>query len=184
MTETLLAFVALMLVLFFSISQQRNIVESERELASIELEVMANAVGSATMQKIASQPFDAATRGANAPVNPQNPDLNGLTPSAEFGSANNCLVADECEDLDDFHNMGPEVVPFEVGKDDGGNTLAFAFAVTGTVTYVDENGSPTTSPTWTKEVTLYIDQQVGAGETKYLLQPVVLKRRFSPQWGV
>ncbi len=183
MTETLLAFVALLLVIFFSMSQQRNIVETERELASIELEVLANAVGSDLMQSIAAMPFDAATRGEEATVNPQNPDLNGLTPTAEFGAANNCLVADECDDLDDFDGMGPAIVGFEVGRDEEDNPLTFNFSVTGEVTYVDENGVPTDARTWTKEVTLTVDQEVTLNETKYLLAPVVLKRRFSPQWG-
>jgi len=175
MTETMLALVALMITLFFTMNQQRGIVQAEQEIASIELEVIANAVGSEMMQLIATKEFDIATTG----VDLQTVTLGDLTVEAQFGDTLNCPAV--CDDVDDFNNMQLHVVPFEVGLDAEGNQAGFSFAITAAVQYVDDTGVYSSTPTWTKEVTLYVDQVVANNESKYLLQPIQLKRQFSPQ---
>ena len=176
MSETMLAMVALMVVVFFTVSQQRGIMQTEREIASMEMEMMANAAGSDFMQLIATQPFDAATVG----VNPQDVVLSDLTIASQFGDSLACPA--NCTDIDDFNNMQPETISFVAGEDENGDPIQFDFLVTAEVKYVDSAGNESTSPTWMKEVTLFLEQTAAEAEKRLLLQPVELKRQFSPQW--
>ena len=176
MTETMLALVALMITLFFTMSQQQGIVQNEREIASIELEVMANAMGSEMMQRIATQEFDAATTG----VDLRDVDLVDLTVESNFGDSLDCRSG-ACTDIDDYNDMQPFVDKFKVGSDTSGTQQSFIFAITADVKYVDDQGNESETPTWTKEVTLYVDQLVHGNESKYLLYPIEVKRQFSPQ---
>lgn len=175
MTETMLALVALMVVVFFAFTQQRGIVQAQQEIASVELEVLASAVGSEMMQLIATQDFDDATIG----VDLQTVLLSDLTIASQFGDTLSCPAV--CDDIDDFNNMKPDTSFFEVGRDEGDNPIGFNFTVVADVKYVDDAGVESLSPTWTKEVTLYVDQALLGNEQKYLLQPIQLKRQFSPQ---
>ena len=175
MSETMLALVALMVVVFFSFSQQRAVVRAEQEIASVELEVLANAIGSEMMQLIATQDFDDATIGADL----QTVALADLTIASQFGDSLSCPAV--CDDVDDFNNMKPDTTFFEVGRDEFDNPIGFNFTVIAEVKYVDDAGVESLSPTWTKEVALFVDQAVIGNEKKYLLQPIQLKRQFSPQ---
>ena len=175
MSETMLALVALMVVVFFSFSQQRAIVRAEQEIASVELEVLANAVGSEMMQLMATQDFDDATIG----VDLQTVALSDLTIASQFGDSLSCPAT--CDDIDDFNNMKPDTTFFEIGRDEADNPIGFNFTVIAEVKYVDDAGVESSSPTWTKEVALFVDQAVIGNEKKYLLQPILLKRQFSPQ---
>lgn len=176
MTETMLALVALMITLFFTMSQQRVIVEAEQEIASIELEVLASAVGSEMMQRIAAKEFDAATEGADL----QTMTLGDLTVASQFGDSLDCSTS-ACNDVDDYNDMQPFIDYFEVGKDAEGNQRSFVFSITADVKYVDAQGNASATPTWTKEVTLYVDQLAQGNEQKYLLHPIEVKRQVSPQ---
>ena len=175
MSETLLALVALMITTFFVFSQQRGLVETERELASIELEVLADAVGSEFMEQIAVKPFDAATIG----INPQEATLTDLTSSVAFGDGLDC--PDVCDDIDDFNNMKPDTVFFEIGRNELDEPYGFNFVVTAEVSYVDSEGYRTPNRTWVKEVTLFVEQAVGASGKKYQRMPIILKQHFSLQ---
>ncbi len=175
MSETMLALIALMVVVFFSFSQQRAIVRAEQEIASVELEVLANAIGSEMMQLMTTQDFDDATIG----VDLQTVALSDLTIVSQFGDSLSCPAA--CDDIDDFNNMKPDTTFFEIGRDEADNPIGFNFTVIAEVKYVDDAGVESSSPTWTKEVTLFVDQAVIGNEKKYLLQPIQLKRQFSPQ---
>ena len=175
MSETMLAFVALMITTFFVVSMQRGLVETERELASVELEVLAHAVGSEVIEQIAAKPFDAATTG----INPQSASLTDLTPSANFGDGLDC--PDVCDDIDDFNNMQPDTVFFEIGRDEANEPIGFNFVVTAAVSYIDTAGNETTSRTWMKDVTLFIDQAIVGSEQRYLRQPIEMKQQFSLQ---
>ncbi len=175
MSETMLALVALLITSFFVFSQQRGLVESERELASVELEVLAHAVGSEVMEQIAAKPFDDATIG----INPQSASLSDLTLSVNFGDGLDC--PDVCDDIDDFNNMEPDTVFFEVGRDEFDNPFGFNFVVTAAVSYIDTAGNETTSRTWMKDVTLFIDQAVVGSERRYLRKAIEMKQQFSLQ---
>lgn len=170
MSESLYAFLALGLVLIFTLNQSRDTVELQRELAAIEVEVLANAVASEKMQLIASKDFD-----ANA--NPQTPE--DLTPTSEFGSGNFCEgEATNCKDLDDFNDMQSIREQYDLELSDE-ETVQFYFNVTAKVEYVDESGQPSIQQTWTKAVTLYVEQHVEEGEHKYLRNPIRIRRQFT-----
>ena len=177
MSETIYAFLALLFVLFYTMSQQQEIVDTERELASIELEVMAQAVGQEKMHYISSKHFDEATK--NGKVN----STDELTPTPEFGHESGCVGVDSCTDLDDFHGMTPQQETFIIGEGPGGETLAFDFTIEADVTYIDDDGQPTEDRTWTKQVTLIIDQVPEEDGRKFLIDPVLIRRHFSHQAG-
>lgn len=175
MSETMLAFVALLITTFFMVSQQRGLVETERELASVELEVLAHAVGSEVMEQIAAKPFDGAIIG----INPQSATLSDLTLSTNFGDGLDC--PDACNDIDDFNAMQPDTAFFEIGRDEFDAPVGFNFVVTAAVRYVDTAGNETTSRTWMKDVTLVIDQAVVGSERRYLRRAIEMKQQFSLQ---
>ena len=177
MNETMLSILALAIVMLFALSQSRGKVQSQRELAAAALEVMGNAVASETMQYLAKQPFDEHTKDGTITL--QNQNLALLTPASAFPSG---WSIDACQDVDDFNNMAADTVLFQMDLDEAGNPTGFPFLVTAQVSYVDEAGNQTTAPTWTKEITLFVDQLVEPGGVRYLLQPVVKKRRVSPSW--
>ena len=175
MPQTILAFGALILVMLFALNQQRSSIEHSRDMVSTELEVMANARAKEIMQLIGSKPFDA--RIADGTIGPQADDDDKLllTAPAEFGNNNSF---DDCEDIDDFNRMRSDTLYFEMQDDVG-----FDFLVNAHVNYVNADGSVSPTQTWIKEVTLTVDAVPGPGGVKYLKQPIVLQRQFSPQWN-
>ncbi|MDX1548706.1 MAG: hypothetical protein R3247_17040 [Rhodothermales bacterium] len=175
----MLAFLAMMMMMFFALNQNRATVQGQQHAASTEMEVMAHGIASETMQFIATHPFDANISGSR----PQNTTTDDLTPPGEFGSGRYCERGnDECEDIDDFNQMQPDTLHFTMGVDANGDPMTFPFMVTARVAYVDADGNESAEPTWTKEVTILVDQVAEEGGKKYLLRPVVKTRRFSPQW--
>ena len=172
----MMAFLGMMLMMFFSLNQNRAIVESQREAASVELEVLASGVAAQSMQYIASMPFDAHI----ADIDPQDPDVNLLTHPDYFPTG---ASWDESESLEDFHLMQPDTAYVNIGSDEEEEPVIYAFTVQVAVHYVDEQGNESNTPTWTKEVTLYIERVVPEGSTLVQGPPVIKKRRFSPDWG-
>ena len=180
MSETLMAFLALMLMMFFSLNQNHSIVELQRESANVEYEVMANAIAAQTMQYIASKPFDA--RISDGTVSLDNLDVNQLTHPDDFPTE--ATPFDETEtSLEFFNEMQPQIdyFPLDPASEDT-LTGGVPFSIQAVVRYVDANGSVSAVPTWTKEVTLYIEQVPLAGKEASLRQPVIKTRRFSPRW--
>lgn len=180
MSETMMAFLALMLMMFFTMNQNTSIVELQREAANVEYEIMANSVATQTMQFIAAKPFDA--RINDNTVTLENLDVNALTSPDNFPT--NANPFDETETaLEFFNEMQPQIdfFPADPSIEDslqGGP----AFSIQAIVEYIDANGNVSSTPTWTKEVTLYIEQDTTDGRTTYLRSPVIKKRRFSPRW--
>ena len=173
MPQTLIAFGAMILVMLFSMNQQQASLSHSQDIVNTEFELMANARAKEILQLVGSKPFDA--RIADGSVSPLSGDEpNVLTTHANFGEGNSF---DNCEDIDDFNNMIPDTVYFEVREDVG-----FDFTVSAEVNYVSADGTVSQTPTWIKEVTLTIDALPGPGGQKYLARPLVIKRQFSPQW--
>jgi hypothetical protein len=178
MSDTMMAFLAMMLMMFFSLSQNEAIVLSQKEAASIELEVMAHGALGEIMQKLAQQKFDQSMQDGG-PLTRDNQDLSLLTPPEEFPTGKKI---DNCTAIECAHLIEPDTAFFPVSTDAAGNEIGFTFMTTAFVQYVDEEGNPSDDPTWTKEVTLYVDQFVEEGETKFLARHVTKKQRFSPKW--
>ena len=173
----MLAFLAMMLMMFFSLNQNRAIVESQRQAASVEIEVLASGVAAQSMQYIASMPFDAHI----AEIDPLNPDLNDLTHPHDFPTG---AAWDESESLEDFHLMQPDTAYVNIGSEEEEDPVIYTFTVEAAVAYIDDQGQESDEPTWTKEVTLYIERVVPEGSTLVQGTPVIKKRRFSPDWDV
>ncbi len=181
MNETMMSFLALMLMMFFSLNQNRSVVELQREAAHVEYEIMANAIAAQTMQYIASKPFDA--RISDGTVSLDNLNVNQLTPPGQFPTG--ASPFDETETaLEFFNHMQPQIDYFPVDPATEDTVLSgLPFSIQAVVTYVDADGEVSSTPTWTKEVTLMIEQVPLNGAEPYLRQPVIKTRRFSPQWN-
>ena len=180
MSETMMAFLALMLMMFFSLNQNHSIVELQREAAHVEYEIMANAIAAQTMHIIASKSFDAKI--SDGTVSLDNLDVNQLTHPSQFPT--DASPFDETETaLEFFNEMQPQIDYFPVDPATEDTVLSgIPFSIEAVVTYVDEDGEVSGVPTWTKEVTLKIEQVSLNGEEPYLRQPVIKTRRFSPTW--
>ena len=180
MNETMMTFLALMMMMFFSLNQNRGVVELQRDAAHVEYEIMASAIAAQTMQYIASKPFDA--RISDGTVSLENLDVNLLTPPSAFPTEANPF--DETETaLEFFNEMQPQIDYFPVDPASEDTTVSgLPFSVQAIVTYVDADGEVSSTPTWTKEVTLMIEQVPFSGQETYLRSPVIKTRRFSPRW--
>ena len=180
MSETMMSFLALMLMMFFSLNQNHSIVELQRDAAHVEYEIMANAIAAQTMQYIASKPFDA--RISDGTVSLDNLNVNQLTHPDNFPTQANPF--DETETaLEFFNEMQPQIDYFPVDPTTEDTTVSgLPFSIRAVVTYVDQAGEVSHAPTWTKEVTLMIEQVPLNGAEPYLRTPVIKTRRFSPRW--
>ena len=180
MSETMMAFLALMLMMFFSLNQNRSIVELQREAANVEYEIMAHAIATQTMQYIASKPFDA--RINDGTVSLENLNVNLLTPPGEFPTDANPY--DETETaLEFFNQMQPQIAYFPVDPVSEDSLVSgYPFSVQAVVHYVDATGEISNTPTWTKEVTLSIEEVTPEGGQPSLRNPLIKTRRFSPRW--
>ena len=179
MSNTMMSFLAMMLMMFFALNQNRAIVESQRQAAAVELEVLASGVAAQSMQYIASRDFD----DNMAQIDPQNPDLNLLTHPDDFPTG---VAWNDMKNLEDFHLMQPDTAYVTIGSEEieeGQEPVIYTFTVQAAVNYVDAQGNESNTPTWTKEVTLYIERVVPEGSTAVTGTPVIKKRRFSPDWG-
>jgi hypothetical protein len=176
MRQTLFAFLALMLATYLSYNQQRSAVSATREMVDTEMEVMASGIALQVMEYIGHKAFDHYTTNDQEVTN-----VSGLTAASAFGpqQSDRCdLVApltltapyQDCDDIDDFHEIPTERVPF-LSKSD-----TMYFDVTASVRYVTDTGTPTSSRTFNKEVTVIVKQ---TGANKYLQNPISLTRTFS-----
>ena len=177
MQQTLFALVALMVLAFLSFNQQQSFVRVQEEMVDMEMEVMASGVALQVMEYIARKDYDEVTKNGNRIDN-----ASSLTDVASFGKAGqHCKVypfsEDQaayatCDDLNDFHDMPLEPVPFILHED------TLYFDVTVKVEYLDASGSPTTSKGFEKKVTVHVQN---AGDAQFMKQPIWLSRTFSYQ---
>ncbi len=172
MPQTLGAFLAIMAVMTFSLNYYQASIRSQQAAINSEMEVMANAIGSEVMNFIASKPFDARTADNTVTRNNRNTGL--LTASSNFGS---CVVFENCNDIDDFHTIPGLKRSFEI---EPGKEIEFDVAVD--VQYVDDAGAPSASPTWVKQVTVFVSNPETVNGVPLLTHSLRLKRQFSPQW--
>ena len=166
MPQTLGAFLAMMVVMLFTINFQRASIQTQRKMLSSEVDVMANAVASEAMQYVAAKSFDALI--ASGTMNPSNANVSMLTELSAFGGG---IAYADALDIDDFDGVS-HTVTYETGW---GSDLTFVLDFD--VHYVDEaSGLESPTPTWTKEVTIEVSGQ------DIMISPIRLKRQFSPLW--
>lgn len=140
MPQTMLALLGLMLVAQFSLSQRRDVMNDRLATLETEVRTITAAVATEHLGRVASMPFDDATKGGN--------DLTSaseLTPSWSFRSDA------PSDDVDDFD--GSLLV---VGRPAGSDSLWFDIQTT--VSYADEMrpDTPITGQTKLKLVTAVV----------------------------
>lgn len=171
MQQTLLALLALMTASFLSFSQMQAIVKSEQEMVRTELEEMATGIAMQSMEVIRARAFDDALVDVPSDSSVSVSDFTAMP----FTSGNDCEAfggTDECDDVDDFHEMQPATVPFEIPDDQ------IDFRVEVEVSYVDASMQPTSSKTIRKEVTIRV-QDIQSDGTPVLDRPIVFSETLA-----
>ena len=186
MGQTLTAFLAMMMVMVYSLNQLRSDLEAKRQMMSAELEVMAHGVATDLLQRIGTKAFDANV-GSGSEL--EDASTNDLTGRGSFGFASEHTqgyeegvsstqakaLIDVASDIDDFDGM-PTIRHEFFSSDD----KSYPFDVDIDVRYVDAAGNASNDPTWFKEVTLTITDDGNGSGTRVLRRPVVIKRIYSP----
>ncbi len=139
MPQTVLAFLAMMIVTMLSLNQQQSMLLAYELMLNDEMEIMASAVAQQALEYISQREFDAAVSGSGSVNNPN--ELQDLP----FSTGNNCALEGPlvlCQDLDDFHGIVTDSLSFS-GRD---NT--FFFVINVEVYYVDAALNPDSSVTY------------------------------------
>ena len=179
MPQTLLAFVAIMLVTTYTLSVQQQYVFNQQKDVSREIEEMAGSVALEVMEVISARPFDQAVLdGTVTGTLDDLPLFSFVNATDHFTTGHACSVfgtgADLCDDLDDFHKMQTALIPFAMGVD----TVYFNVDVE--VYYVDDNLERVDDRSFNKAVTVTVkDTWPGSDLEPYLAQPIELSRIFS-----
>jgi hypothetical protein len=168
MQQTLLAMLALIIASFLHFNRMQSNVRAEHQIVRSEMEEMATGIAMQTMEVIRAREFDEATDGVASDV--QVP-LSDLTPGP-FTTGNHCQAfggADVCNDVDDFHEMKPAIIPFETPN------MKMDFRVEVQVRYLGSDMTPTGgAPSIRKEVVVRV-QDDQANQPPFLDAPI----RFS-----
>ncbi len=171
MPQTLLAFLAMMIVTLLAINQQQRVLRIYESMLDDEMEVMAAGVALQALEIIESQAFDSATIGGATVTDPSQ-----LT-TLPFATGNGCSLRGLnalCDDVDDFNGMTPDTLTFSMR-----NGVTYAFEVTATVDYVTTTGASVaiaSAPTYDKQITVILQDVPQPGGRRMLFNPVRLTR--------
>ncbi len=141
MPQTLLALLALMLAVTFSINQREATTAAQMRMIDSEIGVMATGVANQVFDHIGTFPFDAAGV-VDSPSQ--------FRPASSFGEARGWEAAST---IDDFHDQSTE---FSVEAAHG----SIDFSVSAHVEYVQRDGSQfvaSTSPQYLKQVRVEVE---------------------------
>lgn len=183
MPQTILAMLALMTAVLFTMGTHRQVIETEREMVANELEVMATGIALEAMEKIRTRAFDQVVAEDPNKVYTESQfepssNWNNTTCKPFHGSG----AANDCNDLDDFHGMNSATLTFTMGKDASGNDITVPFTVDVEVTYVDSDLNPVSGNTYQKQVTVFVqDQQTD--NRPFLREPVYISRIYAYNFG-
>lgn len=177
MNQIIFATLALALATMMSFGQTKSIRHSRERLLDDEVEVMASGVALQVIEHVGSKRFDAAVGDGSVPV------TSATALQATFPSGNRCDVTlpiqttspyANCDDVEDFHGMAWEELPFVAGAD------TVRFEVSARVNYVDAaTQDTTTTRTFHKRVTVLVRSKADAGGRTMLRMPVRLPRVYS-----
>jgi hypothetical protein len=167
MPQTLLAFLAMLIVTLLSLNQQQALLRAYESILDDEMEVMGAGIGLQAMEHIMAQDFDANLFPTSLI------DLE----AQPFETGKGCTFSSvsPCTDVDDFHLMQPDTVDFDI------RGAAMQFLVTAEVYYVDVDGdlsTPSASQTVNKEVVVVV-QSVPLPDGRRLLRSPIRLRRIA-----
>ncbi|MFK7844786.1 MAG: hypothetical protein AB8G77_05745 [Rhodothermales bacterium] len=172
MPQTVLAFLAMMIVTMLSLNQQHSMVLAYELMLNDEMEFMASAVALRAMEYISQRDFDAAVAGTATVTDPTN------LQASPFNVGNDCTLQGAinfCTDIDDFHGMLPDTMVFS-GRDGD-----FKFTVSAEIYYVDDVVNPdsaVSTQTYSKTVAVIAQDVLGI-----MLQPIRLTRLVACEPG-
>ena len=173
----MLAFLAMIILGAHMLSSQRyEILVNQRDIQR-EMEEMAGSIALETMETIRTRDFDQAVSDSLTQGLASDVALFTFNNSSDhFPSGKACSVfgtgTDNCDDIDDFHNMQTALMPFAMGED----TLFFNVDIK--VDYVTLTASKAAAQTTNKRVTINV-QDYSADSTHYIPTPIELKRVLS-----
>ncbi|MEM1114929.1 MAG: hypothetical protein AAF845_01065 [Bacteroidota bacterium] len=201
MPQTLLALLALSLASLLSLNMQRAQIHSTQNRTGHEIELLASAAGSYTIDLLEAQAFDRATvpSAISATTRDElraavdNLDASDFAPASTFGlsTSGECdidqLWADtvDCDDIDDFHGIDRQRVELAMGRTND----KYPFDVSVNVRYVAGAlgglDAASTERTSHKELTvdIYEARPVGAPVDNALAPIATLKRIISLDRG-
>ena len=122
MQQTILAFLSLMIVGSFTLTQHRDVARSYSELVDDELEIAASGVAMHIMELIGNRSFDERTRPESVSYGGMPTGSDEMSSYSAFGKYSGCDLdepfkdAIQCTDVDDVH-MAPDEwqsVPFKL----------------------------------------------------------------------
>ena len=162
MTQTMLAFLAMMIAMLFSLNQQQGTLHDYRAMVHADMELMAGGVALQVMETVASYPFDKAT--AFPEYRDEDFKVNALAawPFPEGRRFEDALA------LEDFNGIETRKVDFQSGD------LTLSFDVDIRVDYVDAAMQHSAAPTDTKAVLVTVSHP------RFQKPLVQLSRSFSP----
>ncbi len=167
MPQTVLAFLAMMIVTMLSLNQQQSMLLAYELMLNDEMEFMASAVALRSIEYISQRDFDNAVAGGATVANPS--ELQDLPfVQNNFCRLQGALFSNPCIDIDDFHGMTVDTVAFSARAD------SFAFAIRAEVQYVDDAINPDSSVTYeTYAKLISVEAQDVMG---IMLQPIRITR--------
>ncbi len=162
MTQTMLALLAMMIAMLFSLNQQQGTLHDYRAMVHADMELMAGGVALQVMETVASYPFDKAT--AFPEYRDEDFKVNALAawPFPEGRRFEDALA------LEDFNGIETRKVDFQSGD------LTLSFDVDIRVDYVDAAMQHSAAPTDTKAVLVTVSHP------RFQKPLVQLSRSFSP----
>lgn len=180
MPQTTLAILAIMLTTFLALSQQRTVLRGYESMVDDEMETMGSGIALQVMEYVGTKAFDEETKDGDVS---STSDLSG---SGSFGpgegSGTRCDVVppisesgsySSCDDLDDYHDMEWEEVPFPLRDD----TVRFEVSVR--VFYMNEDQERVTYQTNRKEVVVRVRGPERPNGRPYMKGEIGLRRTFS-----
>ncbi len=179
MPQTILAILALALVMTTSLGIQQRQIYLQKATLTREIEEMAGSVAMESMEIIRSRAFDQAVIDGKTLGKTSDLALFAYNDGANhFSTGMRCSVfnagSENCNDLSDFHGMETAIVPFTMDGE------VIDFKVNVKVEYVDDAFVRYAGRTAHKRVTVEVqDVWPEGGLEPYLREPIKLSRVFS-----
>lgn len=162
MPQTLLAFLAILVLTTLTLSQRESKVRNYRKMVSGQMEMIAHGVGVGVIETVASEAFDEYTADSSTATSTD--QLEPLPFSTVPPSSR--------DDIDDYH--GAQMIrSFALDED----TLTFTADIR--IFYVNSSGERVSDRTFNKEIEVTVQEYLPNGGTSHMIGAVTLKRPVS-----